>query len=66
NLPGPIQLLGSLTPNERATEAYHALLLHGETGGAQLWIPLLVLLALGLLQAVAGARVLVYAMRNAH
>ena len=66
NLPGPIQLLGSLTPNERATEAYHALLLHGETGGGQLWIPLLVLLALGLLQAVAGARVLVYAMRNAH
>jgi len=66
NLPGPIQLLGSLTPNERATEAYHALLLHGDTGGGQLWIPLLVLLALGLLQAVVGARVLVYAMRNAH
>jgi ABC-2 type transport system permease protein len=66
NLPGVVQLLGSLTPNERATEAYHALLLHGETGGGGLWVPLLVLVALGLLQAVAGARVLVYAMRNAH
>ena len=66
NLPGVIQLLGSLTPNERATEAYHALLLHGDTGGGELWIPLAVLMALGLLQAVVGARVLVYAMRNAH
>ena len=66
NLPAAIQLLGSLTPNERATEAYHALLLHGDTGGEGLWIPLLVLIVLGLLQAVVGARVLVYAMRNAH
>lgn len=66
NLPGVIQLLGSLTPNERATEAYHALLLHGKTGGGELWVPLLVLVGLGLLQAVVGARVLVYAMRNAH
>ena len=66
NLPGVVQLLGSLTPNERATEAYHALLLHGQTGGGGLWVPLLVLVALGLLQAVVGARVLVYAMRNAH
>jgi ABC-2 type transport system permease protein len=66
NLPGVVQLLGSLTPNERATEAYHALLLHGETGGGGLWVPLLILVTLGLLQAVVGARVLVYAMRNAH
>jgi ABC-type Na+ efflux pump permease subunit len=66
NLPGVVQLLGSLTPNERATEAYHALLLHGNTGGGELWVPLAVLVGLGLLQAVVGARVLVYAMRNAH
>ncbi|HEX6547670.1 MAG TPA: ABC transporter permease [Candidatus Dormibacteraeota bacterium] len=66
SLPGLIRFVGTLTPNEWATEAYHALLLHGETGGAELWRPVIALAVLGVVQALVGTRLLVYAMRQSH
>ena len=66
SLPGLIRIVGQLTPNEWATEAYHALLLHGATGGTELWLPIAALGALGVGQTLVGSRLLVYAMRHAH
>jgi ABC-type Na+ efflux pump permease subunit len=66
SLPGLLRLVGRVTPNEWATEAYHALLLHGETGGVDLWRPVIALVVLGVVQALVGTRLLVYAMRHSH
>ena len=66
SLPGLIRVVGQLTPNQWATQAYHALLLHGATGGTELWVPIAALGALGVGQTLVGSRLLVNAMRNAH
>lgn len=66
NLPGAIRIFGQLTPNEWATEAYHALLQRGATGGSELLLPLLALLVIGTLQMFAGGGLLRYAMRHTH
>jgi ABC-type Na+ efflux pump permease subunit len=66
SLPSLIRIVGQVTPNEWATQAYHALLLHGATGGTELWLPIAALGALGVAQTLVGSRLLVYAMRNAH
>ena len=63
SLPGFVANLGRLTPNVWASQAYRAVLVQGDVGGA-LWTPLGVLVLMALLEALVGALLIRRALRQ--
>ncbi|HEX6349515.1 MAG TPA: ABC transporter permease [Candidatus Dormibacteraeota bacterium] len=62
-LPGFVATIGRVTPNIWASQAYRALLVQGDAGGA-LWTPLGVLVLMAALEALLGAWLIRRAVRQ--